>query len=465
MDQHRFASELKDFCKARAAAAAELESRCAGIAARQAQCDGRMAERLARVAALQLDLQVDFDDRVRAELAARAADEQRERGRLLEINAGLDAELSSQELVRQEFNAVRAQADALLRADPEFARRSLACEQALAAQAAFKPDLEELSGECSGKLAAFQTGRLYDYLRRRGYGGGSYAAPALARALDGWIARLCHFDVNHRTEQTLLSMQAELARRAASLGVAVARCERDAQMLADAAAEKAGLPSVDARLDARKEAARRLRADAARVQDTLDAYASKTDARYRSAQAMVVDYLKAQSIEQLVAQTKKTQGADEALAGEIGELARQRAAVRAEYEEASGRYLQAKLALARADELSDGLRRTLPGRHSVVEHSFGRKLDLQALMADHASGALSADAAHVLVERHRKVRFMGSYTSGSGTGAGIGIVSGAGSGAWAEQPGDASSSPTSGADSFSSSDSSGGGGYSSSDNF
>ena len=245
MEQDTYVAELEAFCSEHEQALADIERQSAGTAARQAGCDAASAGLLGQMAELQLDQQVDFGNRVQSELADRAREEQRERARLAQAEARVAPALAARDRARRECEALRSQLHASLAADTAFVISAQTHVLARQARDAFQPDYQELSAECSAKLGPYQAeGSLYAYLRQRRYGDRSYGALPPVRMLDAWIARLCHFKENRASEQTLLEMQQELARRAYLLDADLEQAAKAEQKLLDAAAAALDLPAA-----------------------------------------------------------------------------------------------------------------------------------------------------------------------------------------------------------------------------
>ena len=415
MEQERYIAEIEAFCREHEQALADAERDSAGAVARQAGCDAESADLLGQVVALQLEQQVDFGNKVKAELADREREEQRERAALAQAEVKEAPALAARDHARRACEALRDRLHADLAADPSFVVAAQTHVLAREAQLAFQPDYQELSAECSAKLAAFQAeGSLYAYLRRRSYGDTSYGAFAPLRMLDGWIARLCHFKENRAAEQTLLGMQEELARRCLTLDTGLAQAAAAEQKMLNAAAAALDLPAADERLAERSRELRVRQEAAVRVRAALAGYADKTDARYLKVQKLVQTFLQARSIDELVGQAAATPAPeDDALVQRLAGLRLQRITLQQEYDALAARLRKARADSALARELRKSLLQALPKAGGVVRHFFEDELDLREVLDGYVSGKYSEP--QVLAEIGRHTRELGPYHDDDGT--------------------------------------------------
>ncbi|KQX00436.1 hypothetical protein ASC94_30120 [Massilia sp. Root418] len=415
MEQGTYIAALEEFCRAHEQALADVERQCAGAAARQAECEAARAELLGQVAELQLDQQADFGNRVKAELADRAREEQRERTRLVQAELREVPALAARDRARSECEALRHRLHADLAADTAFVVSAQAHVLAREARDALQPDYQELSAECSAKLAAYQAGdSLYGYLRQRRYGDLSYSALPPVRLLDAWIARLCHFKDNRAAEQTLLEMQQELVRRAYRLDMDLAEAESAERKLLAAAGAALDLPAAEARLAERNRELDVLQSAAAGVRAALAAYANKTDARYVTVQQMVRKFLQARSIDELADLAASTPAVeDDALVQRLTGLGKQSSALQQEYEALAARGRESREKRLRACEIRDSLLEALPDTGSVTRHFFEDELDLRAVLDGYVDGKSSAQQVHAEIGRY--TRKLGPYHDDDGT--------------------------------------------------
>ncbi|KQV90553.1 hypothetical protein ASD15_00195 [Massilia sp. Root351] len=415
MEQDTYIAELEAFCSQHEQALAGIERQSADTAARQAGCDAASAGLLGQVAELQLDQQVEFGNRVKSELADRAREEQRERARLAQAEATVAQALAARDLARRECEALRSQLHANLAADTAFVISAQTHVLARQARDAFQPDHHELSAECSAKLGPYQAeGSLYAYLRQRRYGDRSYGALPPVRMLDAWVARLCHFKENRASEQTLLEMQQELARRACLLDADLAQAAQAEHKLLDAAAAALGLPGAEARLAERSRELDLQQGAVAGVRAVLAAYADKSDARYVAAQQLVRNFLQARSIDELAAQAAATPAAeDDALVQRLAGLRQERAALEQAYGALAERLREAREKRLLAGEIRDRLLEALPQAGGVTRHFFEDELDLRQVLDGYVNGKYSEQQVHAEIGRH--TRELGPYHDDDGT--------------------------------------------------
>ena len=415
MEQENYIAALEAFCREHEQALADADLQSAAAAARQAECDAESAELLGQVVELQLDQQVDFGNKVKGELADRAREEQRERAQLAQAEVKEAPARAARDHARRQCEELRHQLHANLAADPAFVVAAQTHLLAREAHAAFQPEYQELSAECSAKLAAFQAeGSLYAYLRQRRYGDRSYGAFAPLRMLDGWVARLCHFKDNRAAEQTLLEMQQELVRRAFTLDTSVAEAEKAERKMLAAAAAALDLPAAEARLAERSRELDLLQSASAGVRAALAAYADKTDARYLKVQQLVQTFLQARSIDELVAQAAATPAPeDDALVQRLAGLRQQRVTLQQEYEALAARLRKAREERLLARKIRDSLLAALPPAGGVTRHFFEHELDLREVLSGYVSGKYSEPQVQAEIGRH--TRELGPYHDDDGT--------------------------------------------------
>lgn len=129
--------------------------------------------------------------------------------------------------------------------------------QALKAQAAQAADMARLARE-KARVAAedralkrqpYEADKLFMYLWQRRFGFPDYAANALTRALDQWVAKLVGYDGAHRNYRMLLALADHLAAHADAQDAAAAGADAALTAAEDAALVAAGVPAFEAALD------------------------------------------------------------------------------------------------------------------------------------------------------------------------------------------------------------------------
>ncbi|MBK6725989.1 MAG: hypothetical protein IPG63_01815 [Xanthomonadales bacterium] len=180
----------------------------------------------------------------------------------------LNAAISTSEVRQQELLATRsarlAERDAAQTRVTEAAtavRSAVAATadyQALQAKAMRAADMARLARE-KARVAAedrerkrkpYEADKLFMYLWQGRFGFPEYAANALTRTLDQWVARLVGYDGAHRNYRMLLALADHLAAHADSQDAAAAEADAALTAAEDAALSAAGVSALEAALDA-----------------------------------------------------------------------------------------------------------------------------------------------------------------------------------------------------------------------
>jgi hypothetical protein len=247
-----------------------LAGELAALSARRNAARSQEAGQTRELARLRLDL-------LQANQVAAGIDAADQRAlKLLEQRAAaldaLNAAISTSEARQQALLATRsarlAERDAAQTRVTEAAtavRTAVAATadyQALQAKAAQAADTARLARE-KARVAAedrelkrkpYEADKLFMYLWQRRFGFPEYAAHALVRTLDQWVAKLVGYEGAHRNYRMLLALADHLSAHADAQDAATADAQAALVAAEDAALATAGVPALDAALDASEAA-------------------------------------------------------------------------------------------------------------------------------------------------------------------------------------------------------------------
>lgn len=113
------------------------------------------------------------------------------------------------------FEARVADAEDNLRQSPEYATLAAAAEEARAMTERAAQKLEIARADRDEKGRPYREDPLFSYLWERKFRSPEYKAPALIRMLDGWVARLCRYDLAFLNYQRLTELPDRIAEHAA----------------------------------------------------------------------------------------------------------------------------------------------------------------------------------------------------------------------------------------------------------
>lgn len=135
---------------------------------------------------------------------------------------------------------------------------------AIAVSAADKAAMAEADRNAKG--APYESDELFSYLWSRGYGTSEYSAGALARFLDGWVARLCGYEEARQNYWMLLEIPKRLDAHADRVRAAADDELGRLQALEQVAAKAGGVVAASASL-----------AEAEEIQDEIDVKISEQE--------------------------------------------------------------------------------------------------------------------------------------------------------------------------------------------
>ncbi len=156
------------------------------------------------------------------------------------------------------------------------------------------------------KRKPYEADKLFFYLWQRRFGLPDYAGNALTRTLDQWVARLCSYDGAHRNYRMLLALAEHLDAHAVAQESLASSAHADIVAAEDAALEAAGVPVLEAQLDAAAtalaDAEQAIEAEEAKHRQQLaerGAIAAGTDSLMREAVAVIAAQLDREDLVQL----------------------------------------------------------------------------------------------------------------------------------------------------------------------
>lgn len=398
MDSRELQAALHDNTRLYQDKLQRCESRCAEIGAEEIGCEQRIAALLAQIAELQLE-QMEFSGAgVARELEFRAVEEQMLRDELAAVDGEIAGHLAAMRELAAEARAGKGRDSAFVTGHQDFVASTRELEQAQADLAANAITRREQQAEIDAKLPQYRSDDFYVFLREVGYGSEAYDRSGAARMMDDWISGLCNFRENYANERTLLAMQAELQARAERDAQRVEEARQALARLADIANAETGAELIARRMAPLEAAIAQAESRAARINASLAEYAGKRDQRYVKAQQMLSASLKAQPIDALVTQARRTPGAeDDRLVLQLITLQESLRTAQRSYAQARTAWRHAEADAVRARELADDLQQ---GGYAVPgQYAFGGGFELYPLLGRYMNGELTRGAAVREIQR------------------------------------------------------------------
>jgi len=225
----------------------------------------------------------------------------------------------------------------------------------------------------------------------------------VSRGMDSWIAGLCNFDANWANEKMLLAMRTELLNRAHRDSQRIEAARQALDRLADAASAETGAELIAKRMAPLEAAIAQAESRARKIDAVLADYAARRDPRYRKAHELVSASLHAHSIDALVAQARRTPGAeDDQLVLEIIALQDKLAGCRRDGARVEQARQAAEADVQRAVELEQEMQRG--GYCDGARVQYGDDLNLRQLVGRYMNGDLSLGALARELEPHVRVQ-------------------------------------------------------------
>lgn len=275
---------------------------------------GRAATEVRAVLALRLNERNTLDKQlaaVEAEISRIAADRE-----------ALARELTEAEEKR---SAMRNEAQVGLAGRADYAALKAEAEQAarVAEEADKKAKVAE--DELETKRKPYENDPLFMYLWSRGYATSAYEAGNLARLLDGWVARLVRYQDARPNYARLTEIPRRLREHANRRAAAAVDAMERLKAMEKAAFADHGGEAADAAIAAHRqriEALEAARAEAeqrhAALEKEVDAFSRGEDQRFRQAVAMMAETLRAEDLQRLYEEARRTPSPeDEAIVGRL----------------------------------------------------------------------------------------------------------------------------------------------------
>lgn len=377
----------------------DIETRLADVAAQEAQLEAAIVENLSRFGRMQLEHGGDIGQEATTVLRLRAAEEREQRADLKVIEKDIDELLAEQQQANRAIDLAAARLRDYLYGEQDYVAALKTRNSARAAREWLREHGDELNHEVARKLPEYERHPLYTYLARRQYGEPAYRGVGLARALDGWIARLCHYSANRVNQLALIGIREELARQQVTQAEQLSHSEA---VIANLTAQSEGRAGMDAARERLRRVEERI-ADAKRrareLGDKLARYADCTDPRYLRARELVAKRLGEQSIDALFERARATATlADDELVIQLSDMYDQRRALQDERRELSSRRAEIAGKYQKVKELE----REVRAQQQRGEQGSYDGLDWAKLFMGYMSGAVNSRDVEKSLIKHLK---------------------------------------------------------------
>jgi hypothetical protein len=359
-----------------------------------------IAKALRSFASLQIEENPAGNAEIELMLKRRASAESELRQRLAGAEAAVSQSLDFARTITTNIEQLIEQVDQRLAVDTHYQELFALSLSARNNAESARGKYTEIAAECTEKLKAFETDRLYRYLRAAKYGTDAYTRGGLVRALDRWVAGLCNFMQNHQAETTLLAMQAANESEWSLLTATFDGYKEQLMQLVTSARAEAGVPELVAKQEAAEAAANAAKARASTLQDELEAFANKSDSYYEAILKALTGQLAGKLPSELRALAAATpDSADDALIEQLDDLRQQLTSNQALATRLNRECTEAKDAYERARDLERQLSKP---RFKSSDYRYSSGLDLDALLVGFMAGALSNQQVVREVDSHRE---------------------------------------------------------------
>jgi hypothetical protein len=351
-----------------------------------------------------------------AAVGEKLAAAERQQAALEQERAAQQAVVAAAEKAVDEAEAAAQQAlgaDAHYRAKLEAA----AASDNVADSAEAKATAAHADREQKGK--PYEADPLFAYLWGRGFGTPAYAHGGLARALDGWVARVANFEPARRDYWLLTELPGRFDEHAKRM-----RAHADAdltavQALEKAAAEAAGVPARQKALDEAEQALAAIdekideqEAAVAALVEERAAFAAGDDEISRKCNELIRETLKREQMRTLRERATATPSKDDDAA--VDELTEIRAHLpRIEEEAARSRALH-EANRERVAKLEEIRKRFKESRYDAVSSEFVNGALIAALLTQLLSGALGTGDIWDALKKQQRNRQLADPRFGSG---------------------------------------------------
>lgn len=382
----------------------------------------RSGERVAKIRETEADLvrqlaRFRLDPAVQAELAVQLSGAEAKARDMLKAHAAamgrteksladVDAQLQGLTQSRAEWLGQQGEQQAALEHLASQANAGLANDPAYAAQKTIAAHLQDTASQSLDKTTQAEADRdrkgrpyrddpLFSYLWARQFGTGAYAGRGLARALDGWVARLIGFAKAQANFALLTDIPLRL-REHAEHQVALARQAGDALAGLEAAAlDAAGGKPLRDRLEQTRQQIAAIDAQITEAEDWRDTAAKAmsqlaegADPAFEQALATLAESLVHADIQTLLADARRTSsGRDDTLVAQIDEI---RARFKDEDAETKEQRERLKTLAARRRELEDIQWEFKTSRFDDPRSSFGEDRLVGDMLNEFLRGGISA---------------------------------------------------------------------------
>ena len=430
--------------------AAVLANRLNELTARRNAMRSQEAGQTRDLARLRLDLLhanqvqggIDAADRRALELLGQRTNA------LAALNAAIDGSLQQQQVLLREREHRLAERDAALARVHEVATQTrttivaTAAYQALHDASARAADMAKLAREKAttaiadrdSKRKPYEADKLFWYLWQRRFGFPEYAANALTRTLDQWVARLCRYDAAHRNYRMLLALADQLEVHAAEQETLAVQAQADVVAAEDAALVTAGMPALDAALAAADAALAQaelaIEGEEARHRQQLDeraAMVAGTDPFTREALSLIAAQMGREELGQLRSDASgTTTDRDDRMIESLATLREQAGMLSTEVAELEAQQAPLLKQLADGEQLRARFRAQA---YDSNNSEFETGLAIGSVLDGLLRGAVVLNDAWEQVNRHHRVRLPRVTRSGRGGGGfGSGGFGGSGGG-------------------------------------
>jgi len=338
-------------------------------------------------ASIQIDGNADAYQSIQHVLDQRSAFEKRLRDELQTQEAQITAQLDYARTISTNIERTVHDANVGLYALQPYQDLQQATANAKALADASRGNYQEIEHECAAKLKAFDSDRLFQYLRKVHYGTVEYHRGHLVRQLDRWIAGLCNFNQNFASEQTLLAMRKANTDSFAVLQQAWEQNVDLLQEMFDKAHSAAGVPALEEKLAASELKAKEAKKRASTIQDQLVTYADKQDPYFLKANETLSREFESKSLQDLEAMAKQTP--DKADDLQVQKITKLRSDLAATHERM--KQIAAQKATAQSDyDRAKRLERDIDSsRYTSSSYRYSDSLNLDSLILGYMAGKLS----------------------------------------------------------------------------
>lgn len=355
---------------------------------------------LRQISSVQLGSSAALPGDVVRELNERKAEEAGLRFELEHVETAISDELSKSQSLSRKIDDTHAGVTKALAVDNGYLQLLGGRDAAHAALQAYKPIHDDIQGECTTKLEAFQKAPLFQYLVSAQYGTDAYKGRFLVRYLDHWLAGKINFQQNWNNYQALLAMSEAIKARIDELQITFDDSDTILGNAVVRSRSAAGLDALALQLKDSQASIQSLKTRANNLHQRLGGFALRTDTHFQRAEQMMVNSLQTKSFEELQRLVRTTtSNLDDELAREIArlqtELVNHRASVptlEVDRDIAARSYNRAK-----------DLERTLRSSdYSSSNYRYRDGLDLDALLLGYMAGQFSSDSVAGEVHKYRE---------------------------------------------------------------